>query len=110
MVVRVLLYKKDWQGMKEKRNHHHCTVFGDSISRNWKQETLKSSSSVVKDCKKDTQSVNREEAVAVATAKYVTDLSAKSMGSFFVMLSGDTLFDTTSSNITDGKLLKPPYR
>ncbi|KAF5792420.1 hypothetical protein HanRHA438_Chr09g0417791 [Helianthus annuus] len=88
--------------MKEKRNHHHCTVFGDSISRNWKQETLESSSSAVKDWKKDTQSVNIEEAVVVATGKYIAVLSAKSMGCFFVMLSGGTLFDTTSSNITDG--------
>ncbi|KAK9076737.1 hypothetical protein SSX86_005071 [Deinandra increscens subsp. villosa] len=47
-----------------------------------------------------------EEATAVALAKYIADLSAKSIaghGSFSVVLSGGTLFDTTR------KLLEPPY-
>ncbi|KAM0037041.1 putative 6-phosphogluconolactonase [Helianthus debilis subsp. tardiflorus] len=47
-----------------------------------------------------------EEATAIALANYIADLSAKSIaahGSFSVVLSGGTLFDTTR------KLLEPPY-
>ncbi|KAI3754327.1 hypothetical protein L1987_54109 [Smallanthus sonchifolius] len=47
-----------------------------------------------------------EEDAAVALAKYISDLSAKSIaahGSFSVVLSGSSLFDTTR------KILEPPY-
>ncbi|KAI7750331.1 hypothetical protein M8C21_021668 [Ambrosia artemisiifolia] len=47
-----------------------------------------------------------EEATAIALAKYIANLSAKSIanhGSFSVVLSGGTLFDTTR------KLLEAPY-
>ncbi|KAL8223141.1 hypothetical protein R6Q57_020540 [Mikania cordata] len=47
-----------------------------------------------------------EETTAIALANYIADLSAKSVaahGSFSVVISGGTLFDTTR------KLLEPPY-
>lgn len=52
------------------------------------------------------QKLETEEHVAVALAKYITDLSAKFIdahGSFSVVLSGGTLIDTLK------KVVEPPY-